>query len=180
MHNFCDLGAQIDSKLKFHIHTDTTVTYIIKRLIALWVLFASHLSVRIDKVVCPIGDFYGDLPTYVVSYLTIKKQRIQPKETRTNPFISRLATILQQIGTLKLAISKHFQWRGNLIYLYGILKDNHDIDNYLPLHYNKRPHKEISYSSIIQIYTHARSNFIVTEKLIIGIYYPNLLSILPL
>ena len=93
--NFCDLGIQIDSKLKFHIHTNTVIR---KAYCVLGLICKSFeckdpdVMVKLYKtLICPIIEYNNVLwgPFYVLDNQKI--ERIQRKATRIIPFINHLS-----------------------------------------------------------------------------------------
>ena len=129
---FLDLGIQIDSKLKFHIHTNTVVrkTYRVLGLICKsFECKDSDVMVKLYKtLVRPIIKYNNVLwgPFYVPDNQKI--ERIQQKATRIIPSISHLS-YHNRLRHLNLPSLQHRRRRGDLIYLYQILKGAYDIDN---------------------------------------------------
>ena len=130
--NFRDLGIQIDSKLKFHIHTNTVVRKAYRVLGLICKLFEckdSDVMVKLYKtLVRPIIEYNNVLwgPFYVLDNQKI--ERIQRKATRIIPSISHLS-YHNRLRHLNLPSLQHHRRRGDLIYLYQILKGAYDIDN---------------------------------------------------
>ena len=131
MDNFRDLGILIDSKLKFHIHTNTVVKKAYRVLGLICKSFEckdSDVMVQLYKtLVRPIIEYNNVLwgPFYVLD--NQKTERVQRKATRIIPSISHLS-YYDRLRHLNLPSLQHCQRRGDLIYLYQILKGADDID----------------------------------------------------
>ena len=132
--NYRDLGIQIDSKLKFHIHTDTVVKKAYRVLGLIRKSFECKdydVMVKLYKsLVRPIIEYNNVLwgPFYVSD--NQKVERIQRKATRIIPSISQLS-YRDRLRHLNLPSLQHRRRRGDLISLYQILKGAYDIDNQL-------------------------------------------------
>ena len=132
--NYRDLGIQIDSKLKFHIHTDTVVKKAYRVLGLIRKSFECKdydVIVKLYKsLVRPIIEYNNVLwgPFYVSDNQKI--ERIQRKATRIIPSISHLS-YHDRLRHLNLPSLQHRRRRGDLICLYQILKGAYDIDNQL-------------------------------------------------
>ena len=132
--NYRDLGIQIDSKLKFHIHTDTVVKKAYRVLGLIRKSFECKdydVMVKLYKsLVRPIIEYNNVLwgPFYVSDNRKI--ERIQRKATRIIPSISHLS-YHDRLRHLNLPSLQHRRRRGDLICLYQILKGAYDIDNQL-------------------------------------------------
>ena len=130
--NYRDLGIQIDSKLKFHIHTDTVVKKAYRVLGLIRKSFECKdydVMVKLYKsLVHPIIEYNNVGPFYVSDNQKI--ERIQRKATRIIPSISHLS-YHDRLRHLNLPSLQHRRRRGDLICLYQILKGAYDIDNQL-------------------------------------------------
>ena len=130
--NFRDLGIKIDSKLKFHIHTNTVVRKAYRVLGLICKSFEckdSDVMVKLYKtLVRPIIEYNNVLwgPFYVLDNQKI--EIIQRKATRIIPSISHLS-YHDRLRHLNLQSLQHRRRRGDLIYLYQTLKGAYDIDN---------------------------------------------------
>ena len=133
--NFHNLGIQIDSKLKFHILTDTVVKKAYHVLGFIYKSFEckdSDAMVKLYKTLVPpiIKYKYNNNPLWGPFYVIDNQniERIQQKATRIIPSISHLS-YHDRFRHLNLPSLRHRQQRGDLIYLHQILKGAYDIDN---------------------------------------------------
>ena len=130
--NFCDLGIQIDSKLKFHIHTNTVVRkayHVLGLICKSFECKDSDVMVKLYKtLVRPIIEYNNVLcgPFYVLDNQKI--EIIQQKATIIIPSISHLS-YHDRLRHINLPSLQHHRQRCDLIYLYQILKGACDIDN---------------------------------------------------
>lgn len=132
--NLRDLGIQIDSKLKFHIHTDVVVRKAYRVLGLIRKSFEckdADVMLKLYKtLVRPIIEYNNILWGPFYSLDNQKIERIQRKATRVIPSIRHLP-YHDRLGHLNLPSLQHRRRRGDLIYLYQILRGAYDIDNQL-------------------------------------------------
>ena len=132
--NIRDLGIQIDSKLKFHIHTDMVVKKAYRILGLICKSFEckdSDVMVKLYKtLVRPIVEYNNVIwgPSYTLD--NQKLERMQRKATRMIPSINHLS-YYDRLRHLNIPSLQHRRRRGDLIYLYQILKGSYDIENHL-------------------------------------------------
>ena len=128
--NIRDLGIQIDSKLKFHIHTDMVAKKAYRILGKSFEYKDSDVIVKLYKtLVRPIVEYNNVIwgPSYTLD--NQKLERIQRKATKMIPSISHLS-YYDRLRHLNIPSLQHRSQRGDLIYLYQILKGSYDIENH--------------------------------------------------
>ena len=127
-----DLGIQIDSKLKFHTHTDIVT----KKAYRVLGLISKSFECKDSDVIVKL---YTTLVRPIIEYNNIlwgssyildnqKLEKVQRRATRMISSITHLP-YLDRLRHLNLPSLQHRRRRGDLIYLYQLLKGTYDINN---------------------------------------------------
>ena len=167
MEDIWNLGIQVDSNLKFHSHIDivTKKAYCVLGLISkLFECKDSDVIIKLYTTLVRLimednNILWG--PTYVLD--NQKLEKIQRRATRMIPSITHLS-YQDRLQHLNLPSLQHRRRRGDLIYLYQLLKGTYDSNNIFFTLSNStttRGHTKKLFKHCTNLYT--RPNFTETE-----------------